>query len=107
MKELELDKPQQNMFYKAINPEYGKLFQEVFDAGLDDRDRLMLEIYEKSKDDESLDEKKKKIILLSPFFKSFLSTNKLIFAIFSGFNPTSVSIAISPIFIFVFVFIFQ
>ncbi len=62
MKELELDKPQQNMFYKAINPEYGKLFQDVFDAGLDDRDRLMLEIYEKSKDDESLDEKKKKII---------------------------------------------
>ena len=61
MIELE-NQEQENMFYKAINPKYGKLFQEVFDAPLADRDDLMLQLYTQSKDDESLDDHKKKII---------------------------------------------
>ena len=77
MIELE-NQEQENMFYEAINSTYGKLFQEVFDAPLADRDQLMLDLYTKSKEDsnnnsttvernislkdDTLDERKKKII---------------------------------------------
>ena len=61
MKELELTTGE-NMFHKVINKTYGDLFDKVFDAGLEERDQLMLDLYNKSKEDDSLDERKKKII---------------------------------------------
>lgn len=61
MKELELTTGE-NMFHKAINKTYGELFDKVFHASLEERDQLMLDLYNKSKEDDSLDDKKKKII---------------------------------------------
>ena len=51
-----------NMFRLPLGEKYAKNFSEVFNAPIEEQDRVMGELYESSKEDESLTEKQKKII---------------------------------------------
>jgi hypothetical protein len=51
-----------NMFRLPLGEKYAKKFSEVFNATIEEQDKVMGELYESSKEDESLTEKQKKII---------------------------------------------
>lgn len=55
-------KYEKNMFTIPLGDRYAKKFYNVYNAKLEDRDRLMKELYEEGKNDESLNQNQKKII---------------------------------------------
>jgi hypothetical protein len=54
--------PKENMFNKPLGNKYAAKFSEIFKSSIQDRDQKMKELYENSKEDESLNEQQKKLI---------------------------------------------
>ena len=51
-----------NMFTAPLGDKYARAFHEVYHSSIQDRDQKMRKLYEDSKEDQSLNEKQKKII---------------------------------------------
>ena len=51
-----------NMFTKVLGPAYARMFNQVYNATLANRDEKMMDLYDKAKEDPTLNAAQKKIM---------------------------------------------